>query len=98
MRIPWAEMTDVLAEPGVWGILAVTAVAGLVRWLWRREPWWIVALAVLGIWVFYVGVRWAGNIDSEALLAAGLASVGLLLAAQVEHIGARRRDNRKSSA
>jgi hypothetical protein len=84
-------MAEVLTDAGTWGVLAVIAAAGVVRWLMHREPWWVIALACVGTGVFYAGLRWAGRVDPEALLAAAVAAFGIGVASHAEKLGERRR-------
>ena len=70
-------MLSILAEPGLWvgsliAIVFVFAVGAV-----RRAPPWRVALSALGAVAFVAGIQWAVGLGTEALLAAGLASLGM---------------------
>lgn len=70
-------MLSILAEPGLWvgSLIAIAFVftVGAVR----RAPPWRVALSAFGAVAFVAGIQWAVGLGTEALLAAGLASLGM---------------------
>lgn len=70
-------MLSILAEPGLWvGSLIAIAFVITVGAI-RRAPPWRVALSAFGAVAFVAGIQWAVGLGTEALLAAGLASLGM---------------------
>jgi hypothetical protein len=72
-----------LTDPANW---IVAAVALAISWLIGRlnnDPWWVVAASAFGGAAFVIGIRWAVSLGAEAGVAAGLATLGMAIAATV---------------
>jgi hypothetical protein len=70
---------SIFSQPGLW--VGAGVVLGVVFVLGRftHAPWWRTALTAAGALAFVVGVQWAWNVGVEALIATGLATIGMAI-------------------
>jgi 4-hydroxybenzoate polyprenyltransferase len=81
-----------LTDPLTIVVLLFVALVATAFGLARREPWWAIAAAVIGVSTIMGAVRWGGEIGEGAELAVGCAAIGASLwTMAVERVRAQRR-------
>ncbi len=63
----------------IWVLVGIVIAGGIVLGRMRGDPLILVALDVAGYTVFLVGLYWASDVGRDAFIAAGAASLGVLL-------------------
>jgi hypothetical protein len=83
-------MKDVLLDPITAIAFLVTLIAAIAVGRTRREPWIAIAMTVVGVNAFLIGVHWAGIIGGDAATAVWLAAGGMAIWGEAVVISARR--------
>ena len=72
-------MPQFVLDPLTWITVGVIAAVAVIFSRIRHQPWWIAAMAAVGVSAFLMGMRWAISLGDETFWAAALATGGMAL-------------------